>query len=228
MTEKILIVDDDPEIRDFLEQVFRKEGFQVQTAETGERGLDMIHAQLFDLLILDLNLPGLGGMTLCEILKQDPSTAELPVIMLTANTASRTKVQGLETGADDYVTKPPQPAEMVARVRALLRRVQHQGRTERVIEAGGLVLNDSRHELTVGGQRVDLRPKEFELLKLLLEKKDRTLDRPYLKSRLWSEEREVTDHNLDVLVNQLRKQLGPSARCVETVPSVGYRFTEHP
>ncbi|HRY30214.1 MAG TPA: response regulator [Elusimicrobiota bacterium] len=134
---KILIVDDDPAIRELVGRMLEKEGFSVQSVESAEDALRFLRMTLFDLIVLDLNLPGISGMKMCEILKQDPATATLPVIMLTSASAERSKVQGLQTGADDYIVKPPSPPELMARINALLRRVKYGGVPAKVLEAGG-------------------------------------------------------------------------------------------
>lgn len=225
MPHKILIVDDDPGIRELVGQILKKAGFTVRAVESAEKGLEELRMSLYDLLVLDLNLPGLSGMKTAEILKQDPATAQLPIIMLTAQDAERAKVQGLQVGADDYVTKPPSPAEFVARVNALLRRVKYGGVPERVFDMENLRVDLDRHEVVVAGKQVTLRPKEFQLLALFLEKKGRVLTRSFLFETLWGED-VVTEHTLEVHINHLREKLGSVSSYLQTIPGVGYKFQE--
>jgi DNA-binding response OmpR family regulator len=226
LSTKVLVVDDDPAIRELVGQILKKAGFTVHAVESAEEGLEDLRRTLYDVIILDLNLPGLSGMKMCELLKQDPATASLPVIMLTSHSAERMKVQGLETGADDYLVKPPPAAELVARINALLRRVKFAGQPDKVLQVEGLKLDIDRHEVTVQGQSVALRPKEFQLLALFLEKKGRVLTRSFLFEALWGEE-VVTEHTLEVHINHLREKLGPLAKCLQTVPGVGYKFLDN-
>ncbi len=225
MAGKVLVVDDDPEVQELLAQILKKEGFSVRVVESAEKGLEVLRGTLYDLLLLDLNLPGLSGMKMCELLKQDPSTAQLPVIMLTSNDTERSKVQGLRTGADDYMVKPPSPPELVARVNALLRRVKYGGVPDRVLEGGGIRVDLDRHEVSVKGKPAALRPKEFQLLALFLEKKGRVLSRSFIFETLWPDE-VVTEHTLEVHINHLREKLGPLAGSLQTVPGAGYKFQE--
>lgn len=225
MSHKILVVDDDQDVREMLVQILKKAGYVVRAVDTAEKGLQELRQVLYDLVVLDLNLPGLSGMKTAEILKQDPATAQLPIIMLTAQDAERSKVQGLQIGADDYITKPPSSAEFVARVNALLRRVKYQGVPEKIIELGGLRVDLERHEVTVKGKSVTLRPKEFQLLTLFLEKRGRVLTRSFLFEALWGEG-VVSEHTLEVHINHLREKLGPLSNCLQTIPGVGYKFQE--
>lgn len=225
MASKVLIVDDDPEIRELVSTILKKDGFIVRAAESAEEGLEEIRMALYDVLLLDINLPGLSGMKMCELIKQDPATAQLPIIMLTSNSAEKFKVQGLQTGADDYVVKPPAPAELVARINALLRRVKYAGAPDKVLQTEGLKLDVDRHEVLVQGKPVTLRPKEFQILALFLEKKGRVLTRAFLFESLWPSE-VVSEHTLEVHINHLREKLGPLAKNLQTIPGVGYKFQE--
>ncbi len=220
---KILIVDDDPAIRELVGRMLEKEGFSVQSVESAEDALRFLRMTLFDLIVLDLNLPGISGMKMCEILKQDPATATLPVIMLTSASAERSKVQGLQTGADDYIVKPPSPPELMARINALLRRVKYGGVPAKVLEAGGVRVDMDRHEASVHGKPIVLRPKEFQLLALFLEKKGRVLSRSAIFDALWSDE-VVSEHTLEVHINHLREKLGTASSCLQTLSGVGYKF----
>jgi DNA-binding response OmpR family regulator len=225
MAARILIVEDDATVRDFVADVLKRADFTAVGVESAEEGLQELRRSLYDALILDLMLPGISGMKMCEILKQDPATARLPIIVLTAQGTERTKVEGLQTGADDYIVKPPSPPELVARLQALLRRVKYAGVPEKVLTAPGLRLDMDRHELLIEGKPAALRPKEFRLLTLLMEKKGRVLPRKVLFEALWGEQ-VVTEHTLEVHVNNLREKLGTFAACVHTVPGIGYKFED--
>jgi DNA-binding response OmpR family regulator len=225
MAEKILVVDDDAGLRDLAVQILKKAGFSVDDAESAEEALQELRHTIFDLIILDLQLPGISGIKACEIIKQDPQTARIPIIMLTSNASEKSKVQGLETGADDYIVKPPSPAELVARVNALLRRVKYQGLPDKILKVGEIELNKDTHEVTVKGKPVSLRPMEFDILALLLEKKGRVLSRSFLFQTLWADQ-VVTEHTLEVHINHLRDKLGAFASNIQTVSGVGYKFQE--
>ncbi|MBI4396124.1 MAG: response regulator transcription factor [Elusimicrobia bacterium] len=208
-----------------MSQILQKAGFKTETAESAEKGLEELRHALYDAIVLDVNLPGLSGMKMCELLKQDPSTVRLPIIMLTAESDSRSKVQGLVTGADDYITKPPVPEELVARLNALLRRVKYAGAPAQVLEVKDLRMDLDRHEVFVQGKSVPLRPKEFQLLALFLEKKGRALPRSAIFETLWPGEL-VTEHTLEVHVNHLRDKLGPLSTYLQTIPGFGYKFQD--
>jgi DNA-binding response OmpR family regulator len=225
MAHRILVVDDDPAVRDLTTHVLKKAGFTVESVDTAEKGLAELRRSQYDLLILDLHLPGISGMKTCEIIKQDPATAHLPIIMLTAQDSERFKVQGLQTGADDYVTKTTSPAEFIARVNALLRRIHYAGVPGKVLQINHLKIDLERHEVFVKNKPISLRPKEFQLLALFVEKRGRVLTRSYLFESVWGQG-VVTEHTLEVHINHLREKLGPLSQCIQTIPGVGYKFQE--
>jgi phosphate regulon transcriptional regulator PhoB len=227
MATRVLVVEDEPDIRDLLSFHLAREGFEVRTAGTGLQGLREVKAKHPDLVILDLMLPELNGLEVCHRLRHDPDTASIPVIMLTAKGDEADRVVGLEIGADDYVTKPFSPKELVARVRAVLRRAR-PGESSPVFEAGRLTVDFGKRQVSVGGKPVLLTPKEFDLLRALVEARGRVLSRELLLDRVWGYARasEIESRTVDVHVRRLRQKLGVEGRRIVTAKSVGYRFEE--
>jgi phosphate regulon transcriptional regulator PhoB len=225
MASRVLIVDDEPDIRDLLAWHLERDGYRVSRAADGAQALREIAAQAPDLILLDLMLPGVGGLELCRRLRGDPATAGLPVIMLTARGDEVDRVVGLEVGADDYVVKPFSPKEVLARVRAVLRRAGGQ-RTGARLGAGAIALDPATHEATVAGMPLTLTPKEFDLLRALLEARGRVLSREFLLDRVWGYARagELESRTVDVHIRRLRAKLGDEGRRIVTVKSAGYRL----
>jgi DNA-binding response OmpR family regulator len=219
------VVEDEPEIRALIVYHLSREGFRCRTAATGAAALADIRRHPPDLVILDLMLPELDGLELCRRLRADPATAALPLIMLTARADEVDRVVGLELGADDYVTKPFSPKELVARVRALMRRAQ--GRPSgTVLKAGSVSLDRARHVVELAGTPVALTPREFDLLEALLQAGGRALSREFLLERVWGYGRasEVETRTVDVHVRRLRAKLGAEGRRILTVKGLGYRI----
>jgi DNA-binding response OmpR family regulator len=208
-----------------LKGILKRGGFQAHAVESAEEGLNELRNAPYDLVILDLGLPGISGMKMCEIIKQTPSTARMPIIMLTSTADEVSKVQGLEMGADDFIVKPPVPAELVARINALLRRIHYAGVPAKILKAAGIAMDLDKNEVTIDGKPVTLRKKEFQLLSLFLEKKGRIVARPFIFDTLWKEDL-VTEHTLEVHINHLREKLGPYSRWLQTIPGTGYKFQE--
>ena len=226
--ENIVVVEDEPDILEILQYNLAREGYRVKAFRDGEQGLDGVRRHAPDLVVLDLMLPGLDGIEVCRRLKQDPVTRATPVIMLTAKGEESDVILGLGVGADDYVTKPFSPKELLARVRAVLRRGplrEELGKGDRVVH-GSLVIDMTRHEVTVGEQRVVCTATEMRLLHFLASHPGRVFTRDHLLSRVIGEDAIVTDRNIDVHVRALRQKLGEHANCLETVRGVGYRFAE--
>jgi two-component system, OmpR family, phosphate regulon response regulator PhoB len=223
---RILIVEDEPDIRDLIALHLSRDGFSCRTASNGLDALAEIRASRPDLVVLDLMLPGLGGLDVCRRLRADPGTATLPIIMLTARADEVDRVVGLELGADDYVVKPFSPKELVARVRAVLRRSRPAQAAEPMLRAGVLALDRGRHLVTVDEQPVTLTPKEFDLLQALMESAGRVLSREQLLTRVWGHAHadEIESRTVDVHVRRLRAKLGAAGRPIATVTGVGYRF----
>ncbi len=225
MTGDVLVVEDEPDIRDLIVLHLEREGFRCRTAGTGGEALRSARARVPDLVVLDLMLPEMDGLEVCRRLRREPATAAVPIIMLTAKTGEVDRVVGLEVGADDYVAKPFSPKELVARVRAVLRRARPSEATT-VLAAGGITLDPARHAAAVEGRPLSLTLKEFELLRALLQAAGRVLSREHLLERVWGYARagEIESRTVDVHVRRLRAKLGDAGRRVSTVKGVGYRF----
>jgi len=227
MATSVLVVEDEPDIRDLVVFHLERESFRVRTARTGAEALRQVKASAPDLVILDLMLPELDGLEVCRRLRHDRATSFIPVIMLTAKADEVDRVVGLEIGADDYVTKPFSPKELVARVRAVLRRCRPDERPT-VFAIGALRVDAGKHIVAVGKREVPLTAKEFDLLVALIESKGRVLSREQLLDRVWGYARagEIESRTVDVHVRRLRQKLGHEGRRILTVKNVGYRFEE--
>ena len=225
MNPTILVVEDEPAIQELLTINLKHAGFLVVRAASAEEGYSAIRAALPDLVVLDWMLPGQSGVALCKKLRQEERTRELPIIMLTARVHEEDKVQGLEAGADDYITKPFSPKEMVARVRAVLRRrAPHLAGEE--INIGGLVLNPATHRVSCDGKPVNLGPTEFRLLYFFMTHTERVYTRAQLLDEVWGDHVFIEERTVDVHIRRLRSALeafGHDER-VETVRGTGYRF----
>jgi phosphate regulon transcriptional regulator PhoB len=224
---QVLVVEDEPDIRDLIVLHLAREGFRCRTAASGPDALSEVRAARPDLVVLDLMLPGLGGLEVCRRLRAEPATASLPIIMLTAKADEVDRVVGLELGADDYVVKPFSPKELVARVRAVLRRARPPASAGApVLRAGALGLDPDRHLVTVGERPLTLTPKEFDLLQALMESAGRVLSREQLLARVWGyvHAEEIETRTVDVHVRRLRAKLGGEGRRIATVTGVGYRL----
>jgi phosphate regulon transcriptional regulator PhoB len=225
LAHQVLVVEDEPDIRQLLTYHLVREGFACETATTGGEALRAVRARRPDLVVLDLMLPEMDGLEVCRRLRADPATATVPVIMLTAKADEVDRVVGLEVGADDYVVKPFSPKELVARVRAVLRRAR-PAPTGPVLTAGSIALDTARHEVSVQGRPVVFTPKEFDLLRALLEAAGRALTREHLLNRVWGYARadEIESRTVDVHVRRLRAKLGDEGKRIVTIKGVGYRL----
>lgn len=226
MKEKILIVDDEKDIVKMLDYNLRREGFKVISAYDGEDAIDLAKREYPDLIILDLMLPAMDGLEVCKVLKKEDRTAKIPIIMLTAKAEEADKILGLELGADDYLTKPFSPRELIARVKAVLRRLQEKEKLPEVLRIGNLALDSSKIMLYVKDRPVGLTAKEFELLKTLIKAGGRVLSRDYLLDTIWGFEHalEIQTRTVDVHIRTLRRKLKSEARRIITVKNYGYRF----
>ena len=225
--QRLVIIEDDEDIAHSIQYFLEREGgFAVDVIPDGERGLEHVRQSSPDLLILDLNLPGVDGVEICRALRGGRETARLPIIMLTARVAEREKLFGLDVGADDYITKPFSLKELLARVRAVLRRSVGQGAPPpRIYRTEHLTLDETSREVTVLGKRVVLTRKEFDLLATLLRQRGRVFTREMLLERVWGYDHPGATRTVDVHVRQLRKKLGePAADDIETVVGIGYRL----
>ncbi|HET7341361.1 MAG TPA: response regulator [Methylomirabilota bacterium] len=221
----VLVVEDEPDIRTLVVHHLTRDGFRCRTAGTGGEALARVRAATPDLVVLDLMLPGLDGLEVCRRLRADPATAAIPIIMLTAKADEVDRVVGLEMGADDYLAKPFSPKELVARVRAVLRRARPRAGAQ-PLTVGGVTLDPTRHAVTVAGRPVELTPKEFDLLHALLAAAGRVLTREHLLNRVWGYARadEIESRTVDVHIRRLRAKLGAEERRIATIKGVGYRF----
>ena len=223
---KILIVDDEPAIREVIRFALEVDDFEVlEAGHTGE-ARRQISAEMPDLILLDLMLPGMSGQEFAKQLKQHASTREIPIIMLTAKSQEQDMVKGLDVGADDYMTKPFSPRELLARIKAVLRRTMPSG-TDTLIEITGLRLNPSSHRVTVDGQVLGLAPTEYRLLHFFMAHPERAFDRSQLLDAVWGRDVFVEERTVDVHIRRLRKILEPSGHhnYIQTVHGFGYRFS---
>lgn len=222
---QILIIDDEQDILDLLSYNLIKEGFSVLQAKDGVSGREAARKAIPDLIILDLMLPGIDGLELCRLFKKDGITESIPILMLTAKSQERDKIAGLETGADDYVTKPFSIKEITARVKALLRRVG-KGIATDAHEYGGLHVDLSSHDVKVNGKLIILSPLEFKLLKFFITHQERVYSRDQLLDLVWGDEAFVEPRTVDVHIRRLREKIEPEgARLIKTVRGTGYRFS---
>jgi phosphate regulon transcriptional regulator PhoB len=226
--KSILLIEDEKNIAELVKYNLEQEGFHVLHAAKGHSGLEAAQKNIPDLLILDLMLPGLSGLEICKAMKQDPKTRSIPIIMLTAKGTEADKVLGLELGADDYMTKPFSPRELIARVKAVLRRTNRQKSDFKVLRSCGIELDITKHELRIKGKPVEVTAKEFALLQTFLSSQGRVLTRESLLEQVWGYENSVNleTRTVDMHITQLRKKLGKSADHLVTVKGVGYRFDE--
>jgi len=228
MKKKILVVDDDPGAVELLKEILAAKDFRVISARNGDEAIRKAREESPDALVLDVVLPGLSGFEVCQILKQDRMTHSIPIIMLSGKAMeSKDKVAGFEAGADDYLTKPFEPKELVARITAVLRRYEISGDVEEIIEKEGISLDVTRATVRVKGKLVNLRPKEFDLLYLLMKKAGRVLNRSYLLESIWGYEYFGATRTVDVHIRRLREKLGEeAARKIKTIEGKGYMFVE--
>ncbi|MSR82988.1 MAG: response regulator transcription factor [Candidatus Latescibacteria bacterium] len=227
MTTKILIVEDEPDILELLCYNLRQAGFEITTAEDGEVALRLAEQHPPDLVVLDLMLPGMDGLELCRLLKQREALRRVPVLMLTAKTEEVDRIVGLELGADDYVTKPFSPRELVLRIKAILRRAAHrQGEEAEAgrLEIGPLVIDPTAHQVQVGERQVELTATEFRLLHTLAQRRGRVQTRDELLEVVWGYQYSGYGRTVDTHIRRLREKLGEACDWVETVRGVGYRF----
>lgn len=225
---KILVVDDEPDAVELIGFNLKKAGFEVVTALDGAEALRSARMHLPDLVLLDLMLPEIDGLEVCKLLRRDPATSAVPIIMLTAKAAEIDRVLGLELGADDYVTKPFSPRELVLRVKKLLERRQAADAEVRAeqLQVGEVSVDVPRHLVTVGGKRVDLTATEFKLLCTLMQRRGRVQSRDQLLQDVWNYDNVIDTRTVDTHMRRLREKLGRAARYLDTVRGVGYRFAE--
>ncbi|MGE5601415.1 MAG: response regulator [Nitrososphaerales archaeon] len=224
MNRSILVVDDDKKIVDLVAMYLKRDGYSVLPAYDGQEALDVARRRRPDLVVLDLMLPELSGMDVCKLLRAE---SRVPIVMLTARAADEDKLRGLDLGADDYVTKPFNPRELVARVRAVLRRTYPDETPGNDLQYGDLVISFLRHEVTVGGKPANLTPTEFRLLEALVREPGRAFSRSELLDRAFGYDYDGVERTVDVHIMNLRRKIEPGGgewRYIATVPGLGYRF----
>jgi two-component system phosphate regulon response regulator PhoB len=226
MAATILVVEDEPAIQELIAYNLKQAGHQTLLADNAEQALNLVSNALPDLVLLDWMLPGLSGIEFARRLRADKRTRTVPIIMLTARSDETDKLAGLETGADDYITKPFSPRELTARIKAVLRRRAPE-MTDDLVQLGGLRLDPASHRVTGNGQAVDLGPTEFRLLHFLMTHPERVHSRTQLLDHVWGDHVFVEERTVDVHIRRLRKALEPSNldHLVQTVRGTGYRFS---
>lgn len=225
--EQILVIEDELDILELIRFNLSREGYRVIAQPSGETGLRAAKTSLPDLVVLDLMLPEIDGLEVCKILKSDPKTAHVPIIMLTAKGEEADIVTGLEVGADDYIVKPFSPKVLIARVRAILRRKSKaQTADQAALKIGDLTIHPGRHEVLVDGQPTTLTLTEFQILHLLARKPGWVFTRDHILNEIRGEDVYITDRSIDVQIVGLRKKLGVAGKAIETVRGVGYKFKE--
>ncbi len=228
MDRNILVIEDEPAIQELIAVNVEHAGYRVQRARTAEEAIALITDMIPDLLIIDWMLPGMSGLEFARKLRGDRRTKPIPIIMLTARAQERDKVEGLEAGADDYLTKPFSPKELLARIKAVLRRRAPE-RTDDAVEIAGLRLDPAAHRVSGDGRELELGPTEFRLLHFFMTHPERVYSRRQLLDRVWGDHVFVEERTVDVHIRRLRQALAPSGldRVIETVRGSGYRFREH-
>ncbi|EJT5940122.1 TPA: response regulator transcription factor [Clostridium perfringens] len=227
--KKVLIVDDEEHIRELIKFNLKKEGYDIEVAINGVEALNIIREIKFDLILLDLMLPEIDGLEVCKEIRRNEETSDIPVMMITAKGEEFDKVLGLELGADDYITKPFSIRELMARVKALLRR-SNVKKEENIIKFGDVVVNFKTREVIKGTQNVELTLKEFELLKLLIKNKGNILTRELLLDKIWGYEYIGETRTVDVHIRHLRKKIesdDKNPQYIQTIRGVGYKFTSN-
>ena len=226
MAATILVVEDEPAIQELIAYNLKQAGHQPLRADNAEQALNLVANALPDLVLLDWMLPGLSGIEFARRLRADRRTRSIPIIMLTARSDEQDKLQGLETGADDYITKPFSPRELNARIKAVLRRRDPE-MTDDMVQLGGLKLDPASHRVTGNGEPVDLGPTEFRLLHFLMTHTERVHSRTQLLDQVWGDHVFVEERTVDVHIRRLRKALEPTELdgLVQTVRGTGYRFS---
>ncbi len=225
LPKHILVVEDEPDTAELLELHLQNEGYRVTVAADGEQALSKLHKLMPDMVILDLMIPEIDGLEVCKFIRKDPATESLPVMMCTAKTSEIDKILGLEQGADDYVTKPFSPRELVLRVKNLLRRTEtNQVQDENRLEIGEIRIDKSSHDVYVGDVEIDLTATEYKLLVLLTDRIGRVQSREVLLRDVWGYEPNIDTRTVDTHMQRLRTKLLTSSKHIVTVRGFGYKF----
>ncbi|MFA4967527.1 MAG: response regulator transcription factor [Candidatus Margulisiibacteriota bacterium] len=222
---KVLIIEDEKDIVQALEYNLKKEGFETSKAYDGIQGLKLATETFPDIILLDLMLPGMDGLELCRMIKKDKRTESIPIIMLTAKSGETDKIVGLEVGADDYITKPFSMRELIARIRAILKRYGKKEKpTGAIIKFNDLEIDSDRHTVKASGKEIELTAKEFALLKYLAENKNNVFSRDRLLDSIWGINVAIETRTVDVHIRRLREKLGKAGKHIKTLRGVGYKF----
>ena len=228
MANRVLIVEDERDLSRVVAYNFKKEGFDVVVAFTGEQALRAVKEERFDLVLLDLMLPDISGTEVCKKLKQNQATAQIPVVMVTAKGEEVDRIVGFELGADDYVVKPFSVRELVLRVRSILRRADASAQAPERFETGKLRVDRAAHRVWVEEREVSLTALELRILVMLYDRRGRVQSRELLLDEVWGADSDVTARNVDTHVKRVREKLGPAGEYIETVRGVGYRVSDRP
>jgi len=223
---KILVIDDEKDLIELVRYNLEKEGYLIRGVQDGESGLSAAKKEMPELVVVDLMLPGIDGLDVCRSLRSDPRTARIPIIMLTAKSEESDRVLGLELGADDYVTKPFSPRELIARIKAVLRRTSVSQEPSDVIRRGGLIVDLAKRAVSCSGEAIILTATEFRLLQFFAARPGRVFSRAELIDGVLGRDVAVEDRTIDVHITALRRKLGDGGECIETVRGFGYRFRE--
>ncbi|MFZ2053033.1 MAG: response regulator transcription factor [Candidatus Aminicenantales bacterium] len=222
---RLLCVEDDVNLRKSLSFILWREGYEVLCAQTGEEALELVRKEKPDLILLDLVLPGIDGYKVCSILRKDPGTSEILIIMVTAKKRMEDIIAGLKSYADDYVTKPFEPEVLLARIQALLRRrIKSSDESKTTLEIDGLMINRGAYEVLAGGRKIALTKTEFEILALLAGKPNQVFSRSRILDNVREDGYPVTDRVVDYHLTGLRRKLGKARKYIQTVRGVGYKF----
>jgi two-component system, OmpR family, alkaline phosphatase synthesis response regulator PhoP len=225
--ESVLVIEDDEDIQELVNYNLTKEGYQTTCVGSGEEGLKTVKAKLPNLVVLDLMLPGIDGLEICKLIKADPKTQHIPIVMLTAKGEESDVVTGLELGAEDYITKPFSPKVLVARIRTILRRKSKPSASDdATVSIHELTIHPGRHEVVAKGKSIELTFTEFKILHLLARRPGWVFTRYQIVNDIRGDDVLVTDRSVDVQIVGLRRKLGPYGKYIETVRGVGYRFKE--
>ncbi|HTL68601.1 MAG TPA: response regulator transcription factor [Lacunisphaera sp.] len=225
--QKILVVDDEPDVTDLVAYHLKAKGFHVESLNDATASIAKARQLQPDLVILDIMMPHLSGIQICRILRADPKLARVPIIFLTAKAEPHDRIEGLESGADDYLGKPFSPKELVLRTESILRRVAAPKETVPAqLQIGDILLDSEMHRVTVRGAPLELTATEFKLLRLMMERQGRVQTREHLLLNVWNYSTEIETRTVDTHVRRLREKLGPEAGWIETIRGVGYRIAD--
>lgn len=229
LKEHILIVEDEEDILELVSYNIAREGYQISGVTSGEEALKKVKSESYDLILLDLMLPGIDGLEVTKTLQNDSKTRNIPIIMLTAKGEEADIVTGLELGADDYITKPFSPRVLIARIRSVLRRKPMEPKDDMsTVHVHDIMIHPGRREVIVSGESIELTYTEFQVLHYLVRRPGWVFTRSQIVDAVRGDDYPVTDRSVDVQIVGLRKKLGPYGRYIETVRGVGYRFSENP